>query len=156
MIRRFPSDWHTPTGYFCAVIILYLQALYLFLCVTTGVSVILGYFFCGHAWFIELCTNINSLNDNAKLDGNRAKMVEQISDIVEMHSILFELGAICFGLHLFRTQFELNQNRTFFKCVFRLFDDLLKLAKVILTIFFAWCLIVVCASLQLIQLEIVK
>lgn len=85
-------------GYSFAVITSYMHTSYLFLCATAALSVLLGYFFSGHAWLNDLCGNINSMNDNGKFEKNPKRMIEQISDIIATHSAVIQLSAMCFGL----------------------------------------------------------
>lgn len=123
-----------------------MHTLYIFLCGTSGLSVALGCFLCGQAWLNDLCFNINSLNDNAKFGGNPIQMIEQISDIIETHSAVFKLSGQC--LILFNSNSIMN--------IFRLFDEFLKTAQLIMFTFFAWCFVVICAALLLFQMEIVE
>lgn len=76
----------------------------------------LGIFLIANALLNDICATINSVNDNAKFDGNRIQLMEQFSDFIETHSSLLELSA--FGFHLFLILFEFNSD-IFFKCAFQ-------------------------------------
>lgn len=149
-IRRFPWDWQTPTGYFLAVIIQYIQTVYLFLFASISFSIGIGGFLFGNTVMKDMCAIINSINDNAQFDGNRTQMMEQLSQLIETHSFALELSEMhsVFGL--------VETILTSLIRIFRFFYEFFNIIKLICTVFLTWCLVVICASLLLFQEEIVE
>lgn len=91
---RFLFDWRNPIGYLIAVTIQYIQASYLFLFAATMVSAGIGYYLLGMAIATEIKVGLNSMSESAKLDENQLQMIEQLRDIVEIHSFLYELSEL--------------------------------------------------------------
>lgn len=112
----------------------------------------LGCFMFANAIVKDICTTIISVDDIANSDGNRIQMMQQLSDFVETHSRLLELSTLLKNL-----PFNLNSILIILiKCVFRLFQLLVDLLELMCVVFFTWCLVVICASLLLFQMEIVE
>lgn len=97
----------------------------------------------------DLMNCINSINDSVRINGNRSEINRQFSDILKMHSFLLELSRSTI-LNRFLIKFS-N-----FLAFFRLTHDYLGIVSLIYAVFFAWGLLVVCGSLLLFQIEIVK
>lgn len=97
-IQRLPFDWRTPTGYFLAIVIQYIQTCYTFLFATSALSLGIGMYFIGNAIIKDICASLNAIDDNAKFDGNRMQIIDQISDFIETHSCVLELSAMRFLL----------------------------------------------------------
>lgn len=117
-IRRFPWDWRTPTGYFVAAILQYIQTIYVFTFSSMSLAMALGTVSIAITLVKDICHTINSVNDIANSDGNRIQMIEQLSDSIETHSRLLELSDVYLVVVL-RFSFNLNSILTYFKNVFQ-------------------------------------
>lgn len=117
-IRRFPWDWRTPTGYFAAAILQYIQTIYTFTFSSMSLAMGLGTVSIAITLVKDICHTINSVNDIANVDGNRIQMIEQLSDSIETHSRLLELSDMYLVVVL-RFSFNLNSILTYFKNIFQ-------------------------------------
>lgn len=88
----FPWDWRTPAGYLITVIVQYILTTYLFLFATMSLSIGIGCFVLLNTVVKDICACINSVNDIAKFDGNRLRMIEQLCDFIGAHSCMLELS----------------------------------------------------------------
>lgn len=152
--QKLPFDWHTPAGYFLAIIVQYIQTCYTFLFAIAAFSLGIGMIFIGNAMISDMCACLNAINDNAKFDGNQMQITDQLSEFIETHSNELELSAMRFcWFYLFLRHFS---NCFSFLFSSRLFYGIIDIAKFLCMSFFAWCLLVICASLLLLQMEIVE
>lgn len=111
-IQRFPFDSKTPIGYMVSFVLEYLMLMY----VSYAVACILSIGFGAYSFIIamteDIKINVNITNDDIKIKKNRSKIVEQISDFIEIHSNAKQLSELMMSKPKFvlflRTQFFMD------------------------------------------------
>lgn len=92
--KRFAFDWKNPIGYAIASFIQYLFILYLFLIATSLLCAAIEGILLTHAVLNDLKINLTEINEFGKYRRNHSKATAQLTDFVEIHSLVIQLSEI--------------------------------------------------------------
>lgn len=118
-LRRFPFDTNNPIGYVFAAILQYQVLKYNLLIAANVLPTLIGVFFIAIALTNDIKNDLNSINENAKMEDNRLEMMmKQLCKFIEFHSTLKQFSDLV-AMILFPSSY----NYIHIKCIQRLFLD---------------------------------